>query len=77
MSQIASIGSAVAFTYLDMMLKFDSQLTFTADKKRVMSYTSNGSGTVARTRHTDWRPTDTHTRTDSPEATEVIRINPF
>ena len=21
----------------------------------------NGSGTVARTRHTDWRPTDTHT----------------
>ena len=33
MSQIASIGSAVAFTYLDMMLKFDSQLTFTADKK--------------------------------------------
>ena len=23
----------------------------------------NGSGTVARTRHTDWRPTDIHTRT--------------
>ena len=29
--------------------------------KRVKSY--NGSGTVARTRHTDWHPTDRHTRT--------------
>ena len=30
--------------------------------KRIKSY--NGSGTVARTRHTEWLPTDNHTRTE-------------
>ena len=36
--------------------------------KRVKSY--NGSKTVARTRHTDWRPTDVHTRTDSSKVSD-------
>ena len=31
---------------------------------------TEGAGTVARTRHTDWRPTDNHTRTDSSKVSD-------
>ena len=38
--------------------------------KRVNSY--NGSGTVARTSRTDWRPTDNHTRTGSSKVSSIV-----
>ena len=44
-------------------IRFDSFKRLVS--KRVKSYNGSGTVGVARTRHTDWRPTDKHTRTDS------------
>ena len=39
--------------------------------------TDQGSGTEARTRHTDWRPTDNNTRSDSLEGVGSISSRPY